>query len=50
MKIILISILIIVILILIIITISAYFIRQRNKEIDLLFSEIEQIKNYLIID
>lgn len=30
--------------------VSLYIIRQRNKEIDRLFSEIEDIKNYLVID
>lgn len=29
---------------------SLYIIRQRNKEIDRLYSEIEDIKRFLVID
>jgi len=34
----------------IIVIVSLFIIRHRNKEIDRLFSEIEDIKTYLVID
>ena len=50
MKTLLISILIIVFMLMIIGVVLIYITRQMNKQIYRLFSEIEDIKNYLIIE
>lgn len=45
-----IAVIVIAIIITLIVIISVVVIRQRNKEIDRLFSDIQEIKNYLNIE